>query len=169
MRWNCFEGWLPLYPCKLVVKQMALVAIIWFRSSYTETYGGLCKDFHLSHHFGSLLLTCRSDKQTKKNVIIKTAPDFLLRNERDILKRFQTTPSLRRLIDEVQDPPLLVLEHLDSNLLIESGAKKLQSSEAKHVTKAVLQALAALHEEGIVYTGAWKPMVITYHHTSPHF
>ena len=33
-------------------------------------------------------------------------------NECDILKRFQTISSLRRLIDEIQDPPLLVLEHL---------------------------------------------------------
>ncbi|MCJ1387018.1 hypothetical protein MMC17_010147 [Xylographa soralifera] len=93
------------------------------------------------------------DKQTKESFIVKTAPDFLLRNERDILKRFQTVSSLRRLIDEIQDPPLLVLEHLDSNLLIESATKKLQSSEVKHVAKAVLQALAALHEEGIVHTG----------------
>ena len=86
---------------------------------------------------------------------MKTAPDFLSRKERDILKRFQTVSSLRRLIDEIQDPPLLVLEHLDSNLLIESAKKKLQSSEVKHVAKTVLQALAALHEEGMVHTGTW--------------
>lgn len=98
---------------------------------------------------------------------MKTAPDFLLRNERDILKRFQIVPSLRCLVDEIQDPPLLVLEHLDSNLLIESANKKLQSSEVKHVTKAVLQALAALHEEGIVHTGTWKAMVKTYRHWTP--
>ena len=102
------------------------------------------------------LLTCCSDKKTKQNVIVKTAPDSLFHNERDILKRFQTVPTLRRLIDEVQDPPLLVLEYLDSNLLIESGTQKLRSSEVKHVTKAVLQSLAALHEEGIVHTGALK-------------
>jgi len=99
------------------------------------------------------LLTWCSNKQTKQDVIVKTAPDFLFRNERDILKRFQTISSLRRLIDEIQDPPVLILEHLDSNLLIESATKKLQSSEVKCVTKAVLQALAALHEEGIVHTG----------------
>ncbi len=69
-------------------------------------------------------------------------------------KRFQHVSSLRRLVDEVQEPPLLVLEHLDSDLLTESGIRKLESSEVKHVTKAVLQALAALHEEGIVHTGA---------------
>ena len=100
---------------------------------------------------------------------MKTAPDFLLRNERDILKRFQTISTLRHLIDEIEDPPLLVLELLDSILLIESSTKKLQSSEVKHVTKAVLQALAALHEEGIVHTGTWKAMVTAHRHTAPNF
>ena len=70
-----------------------------------------------------------------------------------MLKRFRHVSSLRRLVDEVQDPPLLVLEHLDSNMLIESGVKKLQSSDVKHVVKVVLTALTALHEEGIVHTG----------------
>lgn len=100
------------------------------------------------------LLTWFSNKQTKQNVIVKTAPGFFLRNERDILQRFQSVSSLRGLIDEVQDPPLLILEYLDSNLLIESGEKRLQSSEVKYVARAVLQALAALHEEGIAHTGA---------------
>ena len=70
------------------------------------------------------LLTWCSNKQTKQDVIAKTAPDFLFPNERDILDRFQTIISLRRLIDEVQDPPLLVLEYLDNNLLTESARKK---------------------------------------------
>lgn len=107
----------------------------------------------LIHHMFGYTSNCCSDTKTNQYVIVKTAPDFLLNNERDILKRFQTISSLRRLIDEVQDPPLLVLEYLDSNLLIESAAKRLQSSEVKHVAKAILQALAALHEDGIVHTG----------------
>jgi len=82
------------------------------------------------------------------------APDFLFSNERQILKRFQSVPSLRQLVDGVQDPPLLVLEHFDSDLLTVSETKGLKSPEVKHVTRAVLQALAALHEEGIVHTGA---------------
>jgi len=82
---------------------------------------------------------------------LKTASDFLLRNERDILKRFQIISSLRRLIDEIQDSSLLVLKHLDSDLLIESTTNKLQSSKVKHVTKTVLQALAALHKKKIIH------------------
>lgn len=119
--------------------------------------------------FGLHPLIYYSDQQTKRIVIVKSAPDFLHRNERDILKRFQSVSSLRRLIDEVQDPPLLVLEHLDSDLLTESAARKLESSEVKHVAKVILQALAALHEEGIVHTGTLKRLLQHFisHHLTP--
>lgn len=143
---------------------MTLMTIIWSRSDCIKTYDELCKNFHLSHHFASLLLTCHSDTQTKQNVILKTASDFLLRNERDILKRFQIISSLRRLIDEIQDSSLLVLKHLDSDLLIESTTNKLQSSKVKHVTKTVLQALAALHKKEIIYMSTWKVMITAHRH-----
>ncbi|KAL9003647.1 MAG: hypothetical protein Q9188_003491 [Gyalolechia gomerana] len=99
------------------------------------------------------------EKRTYQAVIVKSAPDFFLRNERDILQRFHVVPSLRHFIDEIQDPPLLVLENLESNLLIESGTRKLESPEVKQVTYAVLQALTALHEEGIVHTGASRMII----------
>ena len=101
-----------------------------------------------------LLLTVRSNERTKQNVCLKAAPDYLFRKERELLNRFQNVRSLRRIIDDVQDPPLLVLEYLDSNLLDESGTKKIESSDVKRVAKTILQALAALHEEGIAHTGA---------------
>ena len=83
-----------------------------------------------------------------------------------MLKRFRHVSSLRRLVDEVQDPPLLVLEHFDSNMLIESGVEKLQSSDVKHVAKVVLTALMALHEEGIVCSyGCVRTMATTHRHT----
>ena len=100
-----------------------------------------------------LLLIRGRNTKTNQSVIVKSAPDVLLKNEREVLQRFLKVPSLRHLIDQVQDPSLLVLEYLDSNLLIESAAKKLESKEVKQVAKAVLQAFAALHEEGIVRTG----------------
>jgi hypothetical protein len=72
----------------------------------------------------TLLLTCCRDTQSNQHAIVKSAPGFLLDNEHDILQRFQKFSSLRYLIDQVQDPSLLVLEYLDSNLLVESAAKK---------------------------------------------
>ena len=109
------------------------------------------------------LSPCRN-QQTQQNVVVKAAADVLFHKECEILKRFNTVSSLRRLLDEVKDPPLLVLEYLDSNLLIESATRKLQSSEVKRVTKAVLQALVALHEEGIVHTGACNIRIINLRH-----
>lgn len=106
-----------------------------------QLHRNIWRAMYLDTLSGSLLLNCQNT------------------NERDILKHFQTISCLRHLIDEVQDPPLLVLERLDGNLLIESGTN-LQSSEVKHVAKAVIQALA-LHEEVIVHTVAWKTMVTT--------
>ena len=70
-----------------------------------------------------------------------------------MLTRFRNVPTLRHLLDEVQDPPLLVLEYLESNTLTESGKKGFKSSDAKLVAKAVLETLAAFHAEGIVHTG----------------
>lgn len=76
--------------------------------------------------------------------------------------------SLRHLIDEVKGLPLLILEYFDNNLLIESEIQKLQSSEIKHVAKVVLQALAALHEKGIVHTGGCKISTIKLRHLLTH-
>jgi hypothetical protein len=77
-----------------------------------------------SHHgMSTLLLTCCRDTKSNQQAIVKSAPGFLLDNEHDILQRFQKFSSLRYLIDQVQDPSLLVLEYLDSNLLVESAAK----------------------------------------------
>ncbi|KAI4187881.1 MAG: hypothetical protein LQ346_005423, partial [Caloplaca aetnensis] len=106
-----------------------------------------------------------TETKTSQNVVIKSAPKYRFNNERSILTRFQSVHTLRRLLDEVEEPPLLVLEHLDSNLLDESGSATLESSEVKQVAKAVLQALAALHAEGIVHTDV-KPDNILVNHGS---
>lgn len=70
-----------------------------------QLHRNIWRAMYLDTLSGSLLLNCQNT------------------NERDILKHFQTISCLRHLIDEVQDPPLLVLERLDGNLLIESGTK----------------------------------------------
>ena len=89
--------------------------------------------------------------------MIKSVRHFRLGNERDILKRFQTrTPSLRPLIDEIEDPPnppTIVLKHLDDDLLNASATQRLTKLEIKCVAKKVLEALKVLHEDGYAHTG----------------
>jgi serine/threonine protein kinase len=89
---------------------------------------------------------------------------FRLDNERDVLKRFQSqAPSLRPLIDEIEDPsgpPALVLRHLDDDLLRASATQCLTSPEIKYVAEQTLEALRVLHENGYVHTG----MIVTWLH-----
>lgn len=103
------------------------------------------------------------NQRTDQNVIVKSAPKPYLRDERDLLQRFQAVPSFRRFVDESEDPPLLILEYLESNTLIESGIKKFESSDVKRVARTVLEALAVLHDEGIVHTDI-KPDNILVNH-----
>jgi serine/threonine protein kinase len=90
-------------------------------------------------------------------VIIKTARHFRISNERDILRKFQSkTPHLRPLVDDIiepQDPPAIVLKHLEDDLQTASAAKKLSGKDIKYISRRVLQALSVLHEEGYVHTG----------------
>ena len=90
-------------------------------------------------------------------VIIKSAPKYRLDNERDVLKHFHARPGIRQLLDETQDPPSLVLKHLDDNLLTASNSKKLENPEVKSIAKRILEALQAFHEDGYVHTGIALP------------
>lgn len=86
---------------------------------------------------------------------MKSAPPHRLDNERSILKRSGNQPGIRTLVDDNQDPPLLVLQHYDDNLLNYTRTKNVEGRELKTVAKTVLQALAALHNEGLVHTGMY--------------
>jgi len=90
-------------------------------------------------------------------VIIKSAPKYRLDNERDVLKHFHARSGIRQLLDETQDPPSLVLKHLDDNLLNASSSKRLGKPEIKFIAKRILEALRALHEDGYVHTGIDLP------------
>jgi hypothetical protein len=89
-------------------------------------------------------------------VIIKGAQHIRIHNERDALLKFQGRAPLRRLVDEVEEstqPPGIVLEHMDDDLLAAGKKKTLNRTEIKHVAKIVLQALDVLHNDGYVHTG----------------
>jgi len=56
------------------------------------------------------------------------------------------------MLDEIKNPPCLILQYLDDNLLHASSAKTLESSDVKIVAKRVLQAIQTLHEDGYTHT-----------------
>ncbi|KAH8719359.1 kinase-like domain-containing protein [Phaeosphaeriaceae sp. PMI808] len=85
-------------------------------------------------------------------VIIKTAPMNRLKNERELLNTFQGCPHIRPLLDQIEEPPTLVLESLQDNLLTASNTKKLERLEIKFVAKEVLEALNSFHEAGYAHT-----------------
>ncbi|KAJ9298774.1 hypothetical protein DTO217A2_8361 [Paecilomyces variotii] len=90
--------------------------------------------------------------QSNEPVVVKSVYHFRLQNERDVLKRFQSrTPFIRPLLDEIADPPAIVLKHLDDHLLNASISKRLTSQEIKYVARGILEALKVLHEDGTVH------------------
>ena len=98
--------------------------------------------------------SCRA--QNRQNVVVKSVDNARLRNERNVLRRFQGKSNfIRPLLDEIEDhsAPAIVLTHLDDNIHHASVNKRLSRQEVKHVARKVLEALSVLHEEGFVHTG----------------
>lgn len=96
-----------------------------------------------------------SSNQKKDKVVLKSIRHFRLRNERDVLLRFQSkTPYIRPLLDEIEDPPAIILRYLEDDLLQSSNRRRLSRSEVKFVARRVLEALEVLHSEGFVHTGS---------------
>jgi hypothetical protein len=73
--------------------------------------------------------------QTRQTVITKSFRLFRLGNERDGLKNFQgCNLSLRPLFDDIvepQDPPAIVLEHLNNHFLRVVAIQRLNKKEIK--------------------------------------
>ncbi|KAK4041789.1 kinase-like protein [Parachaetomium inaequale] len=92
----------------------------------------------------------------EKHIVKSIRGHWRLRNEADVLKRYQSeTPFLRPLVDDIiepADPPSTVLRHLDSDVLTESNKKRLSRPEIKQVARCVLEALCVLHRDGKVHT-----------------
>ena len=94
-----------------------------------------------------------SSSTKKATVIVKTAPKLRLDKEREVLQRFYKRPHTRQLIDVIEQPPAIVLEYYDDNLLHASNSKKLERVDLKFVARSILEALRVLHEDGSVHTG----------------
>lgn len=105
-----------------------------------------------------LCLAITNSNQQENPVVVKSVEGhWRLHNERDILKRFQGhTPTLRPLLDEIEDPaepPAIILGYLDDDITRASRKQRLTRQEIKYVARMVLEALQVLHEDGYVHTG----------------
>ena len=106
------------------------------------------------------LLNRESSDESNTNLkfVIKTAYRHHLNNERQLLKRYRGHQAIRQLVDESLDPPTLVLQYLDTDILDASKEVALKPSEIKYVAKDVLSALVAMHDDGFVHTGMSRYM-----------
>ena len=95
----------------------------------------------------------RDRTSTSQRVTIKTASDWPLKNERNILEAVHDNPCIRPIVDAGDDPPSLVLKYLDDDLLHASDTKTLEKADIKFVARSILQALDGLHSRGYVHTG----------------
>ena len=89
-------------------------------------------------------------------MVIKGARHSRIKNECNVLRRFQTRAAIRPLIDEIVepvDPPAIALQYLEDDLLAASSTKTLNRYEIKQVARLVLETLAIVHEDGYVHTG----------------
>jgi hypothetical protein len=57
------------------------------------------------------------------------------------------------MIDSIESPPSIVLEHAEEDLRSLSIRRKLQRVEIKTIAKQLLEALAFVHAKNIVHTG----------------
>ncbi|KAL9100820.1 MAG: hypothetical protein Q9163_003850 [Psora crenata] len=102
-----------------------------------------------------------------QKVIVKTASDWPLKNERDVLKAIRDNPYIRPIVDTSDNPPSLILKYLDDNLLNASNTKRLERADTKYVARNILQALEALHSRGYVHTDIKPDNVLINYSTTP--
>lgn len=105
-----------------------------------------------------MIMNTLNSTQHENRVVVKSVEGhWCLHNELDILTRFQSrAPTLRPLLDEIQDPvkpPSIILQYLDDDVTRASRKQRLTRQEIKSVAKKVLEALQVLHGDGYVHTG----------------
>lgn len=66
---------------------------------------------------------------------------------------FQSCSHIRPLLDQIEEPPALVLKFFQGTLLRASNMRRLERPEIKFVAKGVLEALNIFHEADYVHTG----------------
>lgn len=94
-----------------------------------------------------------SSTPVKKIVVLKCAPENGLQREKAILQQYRGNANIRQLIDHSDQPPCLVLEHLESEALKASSKAKLSRPDITFTAHSILSALESLHSSGIAHTG----------------
>ena len=74
-----------------------------------------------------------------------------------MLQQFVGNECIRQLIDYGNEPPFLVLEHLESDALRYSGEARISRQDIKFIARNILSALRSLHAKGIAHTGKTMP------------
>ncbi|WPB06585.1 uncharacterized protein RHO25_011242 [Cercospora beticola] len=87
-----------------------------------------------------------------RKVVLKCAPEIRLQREREILQQFESNSCIRNFIDHGNEPPFLVLEHLELGALKSSSERSFSRQDVKFIAHNVLSALASLHAKGIAHT-----------------
>ncbi|RMY29709.1 hypothetical protein D0866_08516 [Hortaea werneckii] len=86
------------------------------------------------------------------NVVLKCASPKRLHRERNILQKFDGHASIRQLIDFVEEPPCLVLEHLQEDALRSASKGPISRQNIRIIGRRTLSALESLHANGIIHT-----------------
>lgn len=88
-----------------------------------------------------------------KNVVVKTASQVLLSNEMRHLTALRGHPRIRQIIDSIEFPPSVVLEHAEEDLRSLSIRRKIHRLEMKTIALQLLEALSFVYSKNIVHTG----------------
>ncbi|RMX77957.1 hypothetical protein D0869_09469, partial [Hortaea werneckii] len=86
------------------------------------------------------------------HVVLKCASPKRLQREQDVLQRFEGHPCIRQLIDYAEDPPCLVLEHLQEDALRSATKAPISRQNIKTIASSILSALESLHADRIIHT-----------------
>ncbi|KAI7711162.1 hypothetical protein KC353_g9181 [Hortaea werneckii] len=86
------------------------------------------------------------------HVVLKCASPKRLQREKQVLQRFEGHASIRQLLDYAEDPPCLVLEHLQEDALRSATKAPISRQNIKTIAHSILSALRSLHTNGTIHT-----------------
>ncbi|KAI6906696.1 hypothetical protein KC318_g5337 [Hortaea werneckii] len=86
------------------------------------------------------------------HIVLKCAYPKRVQREKEVLQRFEGHASIRQLLDFAENPPCLVLEHLQVDALRSATKAPISRQNIKTIARSILSALESLHANGIIHT-----------------